>query len=317
MPGTEPLDVCHQGDELFLADLSLEIRHDVLESGSDLCSRINNRFAQVRLVGNHRPTVIQQHRLAKEPHQVRAASLVVGTVAHRASILQERLFALRGQRAVGTACRPLFVSRRVHDHDFSNHSRMLRAAILRAEQVVPPRHGRVKPRGCVASGQYIGLDAESRNEEAVDHVLRGHDHAHVAVHRNVQYVDLALPFLVLELPHPLLAYGIHFHGVARWPGLGKVKRRSPDENEHRDRRRNQCPSQLQRHRALDLGGDRILFSAIAPGEETHQAHNQDGEKRRYADQEEVKIVDLVRHLRGGRRKQWQIRPHSRLSPSCL
>ena len=170
-------------------------------------SRIQNRLAHITFVGGHRASVVQQHRLAEEPHQVGSASGGVGTMAHRAAVLLKALFARRGQRSVHPARRPAFVVRRVHHHHLAHHSRMLRTAILRAEQVIAPRHRGMKPSRGVAPRQHIGFDAEGGNEEAVNHVLRGHDHAHVAAHRNVQFVDLALPLRVLELPHPLLADG--------------------------------------------------------------------------------------------------------------
>ena len=67
-----------------------------------------------------------------------------------------------------------------------------------------------EPRGRVAAGQHILLDAEGGNIEAVDHVLRSHDQFDVAAYRHMQFVDLALAFLMLQLPHPLLGYDINF-----------------------------------------------------------------------------------------------------------
>ena len=47
-----------------------------------------------------------------------------------------------------------------------------------------------------------------------------------------------LPFLVLDLPHPLFANNIHFVGVTRWRALMEVNDGAPCEDQHKDAERN-------------------------------------------------------------------------------
>src|ERR1035441_2722880 len=98
--------------------------------------------------------------------------------------------------------------------------------------------GGMEPNRGVAAGQHILLDAECRNEKAVDHVLRSHDQLDIASHWNVQFVDLARAFLMLQLPHPLLGHNINLGGVSRGSALLKINHRTPSEdkkkNEHGD-----------------------------------------------------------------------------------
>ena len=71
----------------------------------------------------------------------------------------------------------------------------------------------MEPRRGVAAGKHVLLDAEGGDVEAVDHVLRGHDHFYVAADRHVEFVDLALASGVFDLPHPLFSDGVDLGGV--------------------------------------------------------------------------------------------------------
>ena len=118
------------------------------------------------------------------------------------------------ERAVAAAAHPGFVLRRLHDDDGADHAGVLRAAVFGAEQMIGAGLGGVEPRDGVAAGQHVLLHAEGGDEEAVNHVLRGHDQLDVAADGNVQFVDLALAFGVLDLPHPLLGDDVDFGRVA-------------------------------------------------------------------------------------------------------
>ena len=73
-----------------------------------------------------------------------------------------------------------------------------------------------EPHRLVLAGQHVALDAEGRDEEVVDDVLRRHDQFDRRVDRDVQGVDLALAAGVLDLPHPLLGDDIDLQRVGRW-----------------------------------------------------------------------------------------------------
>src|SRR5215204_4333269 len=66
------LDVLNQRKELFLADKSLERRHDRLKSGSDLRRRLKNRLADVALVRRDDRAIVQLHRASEQVLENRA-----------------------------------------------------------------------------------------------------------------------------------------------------------------------------------------------------------------------------------------------------
>src|SRR5690242_12651878 len=89
---------------------------------------------------------------------------------------------------------PGFVLRRLHNHNITDHARMLSATILRAEEVIPARFDCAEPGNCIAAREYVLLHAEFRHEETMDDVLRGHNQLDIASDRDMQLVDLTLPF---------------------------------------------------------------------------------------------------------------------------
>src|SRR6202043_2585643 len=149
---------------------------------------------------------------------------------------------------------PCFVLRRLHHYDLSDHAGMHGAAILRTEQVVHTGLRGAKPRGCVAPGQHVLLDAEGRNVEAVNHILRSHNQFHVAADRHMQFVDFALTLLMFEFPHPLLGYYIYFGCAARWSALVEVNDSTPYKNCQKDSHGDYRPGYFQLGRAFDLLG---------------------------------------------------------------
>ena len=118
--------------------------------------------------------------------------------------------------------------------------------------MIDSRLGGTKPGRGVTAGQNILLDAERRNIKAVDYVLRGQDHLDVAAHGDVQFVDLALSFFMLQLPHPLLGYDVDFGSAAWRRPLREVNHRAPQEDHDENTQRNDRPGDFQRGRAFNL-----------------------------------------------------------------
>ena len=103
--GRKALDVDDQLQQAVLADLALEDRHDVaIVALDDLGVRIQNRFANVGLVGDHGAAVVQLAPDGRTHCAARAAALCVGNVAGHAAILLKQLFTL--VRHGPAACRP-------------------------------------------------------------------------------------------------------------------------------------------------------------------------------------------------------------------
>src|SRR5207253_9707178 len=93
---------------------------------------------------------------------------------------------------------------------------------------------RMKPGGGVPPGQSVLLDAECRDEQAVDRVLGGQDHAHITTDGVMQFVDLALAFFVLKFPHPLLRDRVNVVG-SLWRGTFlEVNVGTPDKDAEED-----------------------------------------------------------------------------------
>src|SRR5258708_37833414 len=102
---------------------------------------------------------------------------------------------------------------------------MVHAAVLSAKKVITSGLRRFEPFGGVSAGNHVGLDAKRRHKDVVNDVFGGHDQTDLAAHGNVQFVDLALPRSMLELPHPLLADDINFDSIPGRTVLVKVNLR--------------------------------------------------------------------------------------------
>ena len=93
---------------------------------------------------------------------------------------------------------------------------------------------RLEPQLGVAPGNRVDLGAERREVQAVQHVLGADRDLDRPARRDVQLVDLALAFEVLELPHPLLADGVDVHRLVGRTAQVVEDRRAPAEHHHRD-----------------------------------------------------------------------------------
>src|SRR6202158_1595882 len=122
---------------------------------------------------------------------------------------------------------------------------MLCAAIFSAEQMLRAWPDGAKPCHGVTAGQDVLLDAEGGHVKTMDRVLRRHDHLYVAAYWNVQFIDLALAFGVLQLPHPLLGHDVDFRGVARWSALLEKDHRPPEKNHQEHAHGDYRPRQFQ------------------------------------------------------------------------
>src|SRR6266849_1763750 len=78
-----------------------------------------------------------------------------------------------------------------------------------------PNLRRLKPRCGEPTGQYVSLDAERWDREAVNDVLRNHRQFDCASLRQVESVDLGLAVRLLRLPHPLLGDDVYLDRIGR------------------------------------------------------------------------------------------------------
>src|SRR5438309_1344 len=227
-----------------------------------------------------------------------AVALRVGTMAGNTAEFCEQLFASHSQGLVSTAPHPGFVIFRLHHDHGPDHPGVHGSAIFSAEEVICARLGRVKPGYRVAARKHVLLNAERGDEEAVNDVLRGHDHLDIASNRHMEFVDLALTFHVLELPHPLLGDGVDLGGILGRLALLEAGDCAPGKEDHENAERNQAPGNLERVRAIDLLGALAGPLAVAHGEDQNQGENGNGHHPRHDQQEDVQGVDVIRHGRG-------------------
>src|SRR5665213_3532668 len=88
---TDRLDIRDQFLNLFLAHLSLEGRHNRLESRDDLRQRLQYRLANVPIVGYHLLAVAHKLLLAINYFEARALALRIGAMTGNATqLLKER-----------------------------------------------------------------------------------------------------------------------------------------------------------------------------------------------------------------------------------
>src|ERR1035441_3126234 len=111
---------------------------------------------------------------------------------------------LRQRRAAGGFGQPLSVVLGSKHHNIANHLRVIRSAVLRAEQVIGARRCSLKPYSGIAAGNRLPLHAEGGNGETVKNILRNQGYLNRLAHRYMQRVDLMLASRMFYLPHPLL-----------------------------------------------------------------------------------------------------------------
>ena len=237
--------------------------------------------------------------MAVRPLQYRRAPVRLFRVARHAGEILEQLRAGVGHRARRrAAAEPRLVVRRLHRGHPADHRGVLRAAVLRAEDVVAAGLRGGEPHRVVAPGNDVRFHAEIRNEEAVDDVFRRHGQLHRTADRHVQLIELTGAVAVLQLPHPLLAHHVDLHRSLGRTGHVEEDLRAPEEHHHRDAERYERPQQLERDRAVDRLPHLVgVLAVVLEREHQDQHRNQQGEERRHGDEKEVQRVDLRRLLR--------------------
>src|SRR4051812_22143252 len=122
---------------------------------------------------------------------------------------------------------------------------MLRAAVLRTKNPVVARLTCLEPSARVAAGEHVHLDAERGNKKIVNHVLGCHRQLYGPADGDVQLVDLALPFGMLDLPHPLTADDGDLERTHRRLSLVQKNRCAPEKQHHRDAERHRGPKDFK------------------------------------------------------------------------
>src|SRR6185436_2313582 len=130
----------------FFADRKFKNRHDRLISLDDLGARLKYRFADIIFVRRNGFSTLERYGLAHQSHQRWAAPRISGQMARRAAERLEKFFSRcsRGS-ARAAAADPSRISGWFHDDNPPHHPGMLRAAILRAKQVIGSRLARFEP----------------------------------------------------------------------------------------------------------------------------------------------------------------------------
>ena len=112
---------------------------------------------------------------------------------------------------------------------------------------------------------------------------------------NVQFVDLALTFGVLHLPHPLFCHDVNFGRVGGWRALFEVNDGAPGEDHHEDEERNRAPGNFQRGRAFDLFGANAGTMTEPGRKKDDQDENQQGHHPGDDEQKNVERIHVGRH----------------------
>ena len=266
--------------------------------------RIQNRVAQVGIVHQHLRSARQLQLRSIHPSKIWPAGRRAAGVARVAAHARKQPLAILRQRhAAGRLLRPLLVVVRRQRGYLADHHRVVRPAVLRAEDMIRSRSRRVEPDRRIASRNYLTLHAEVGDGEAVKHILRDHRQLHRPANRHMQRIDLMLSTRMLRLPHPLLADDIDVHRVGRRIVDPEVQQRAPDKDDQEQRQRNNRPGRLEQRRAFHLDGDRVLLLAIPNREAEDENSHQRQADHREQQQEEVERVSVRRNGRRLARKE--------------
>src|ERR1051325_9226577 len=90
------------------------------------------------------------------------------------------------------AAEPVIKLARLHNDYRTRHARVVRAAVLGAEQVIRSRCRGFKPKRGVTAGHDVSLGSKCGHEEVVNNVFGRHDQFDLSSHWYVQLVDLAV-----------------------------------------------------------------------------------------------------------------------------
>src|ERR1700753_1903187 len=99
----------------------------------------------------------------------------------------------------------------------------------------------------------------------------------------MQLVDFAGAFIMLNLPHPLLARDIDRHRIRRGLRLGKENTRAPREHDERQTQWNDRPDDFEDHAPDTVLVSRRGYFVVSPpvlnGEKDHQKRYEQREER--------------------------------------
>ncbi len=145
----------------------------------------------------------------------------------------------------------------------------------------------------VAVRQHVHLDAQRRQVEGVDHVLRDHVHDDVLADRHVQVVDLGLAAGMLELPHPLPADGVDLQPAGRQRLVPHEELRPPGEEEQREQEGPDHPGHLDgRGPDLAVAPVRLHALAVDQGEPREGDEDRHGEEQRQHREGQDQVIRL-------------------------
>ncbi len=209
-----------------------EIRHDRRIAFDARGIRHQDAVAQIGLIGGARAA-------AGEVHHVTVHAVQIGRVHRRARRMTARAAERMKQRralmrqVVGFRLRrgPARIVLRRYDVDRAGHDGVVGAAEFRAGEMENAGLVGVEPFIGVAIRQNILLQAQRRQIEVMDHVLRCHRQPYVGESGHMQFVDFARAARMLEAPHPLLGDDMNFQRVFRRRGLQQFFRSRPPEDE--------------------------------------------------------------------------------------
>jgi hypothetical protein len=147
-------------------------------------------------------------------------------------------------------------------------------------------------RPTLSARNVVLLDAQRRDVEAVDHVLRSHHQPHVLARGHVQLVDLALAARMLRLPHPLLADDKDLQRVCGRVVELQIEVRAPDREADEDQQRRRGPPDLPAPGLLGglvaRGGARV---PVLGGEQDQQEDDERGGECRDDEQRDEQEIE--------------------------
>ena len=103
----------------------------------------------------------------------------------------------------------------------------------------------------------------------------------------MEFIDLALAFGMLQLPHPLLGHDVNFRGIARRSTHVEVQHSSAYEHHHHYAQGNDGPADFKQERAFNLCCLATMAAAIFRRE--NRNHREDEDSHRYADSDEKNV----------------------------
>src|ERR1044071_848579 len=142
----ERFDIRDNLQHSFFAHRTFKNRHDRLISPDDLGTRLKDRFAEIIFVRRNGSSILERYGLADQSDQRWAAPRISGQMARRAAERLKKFLSRCGRgSARAAAANPRRISGWFHDDNPPHHPGMLRAAILRAKQVIGSRLARFEP----------------------------------------------------------------------------------------------------------------------------------------------------------------------------